>query len=239
MHLSQLLIAMLFSCKALTLFDHAGLSSAATIPQQNGCRHHRPDPRMVEMLVPRKGGNVASGSGNNNVEDDMQTGSDSQTDQPTTQDSMPEEDGAANQIPSEPDPAPEAGTNPATSGSTANSDPATVQDPTEGTNATDRTDPAKNADPADGAEGDEVLDTETDGADGGFDNDGTGLEDDSADGQNVLIGDLIDGVTTADGQSIADLLFDNKNTKEENFETGVATDYADHTGCEDSNDPCC
>ncbi|KAL6706401.1 hypothetical protein ACN47E_005507 [Coniothyrium glycines] len=64
-------------------------------------------------------------------------------------------------------------------------------------------------------------------------------EDDGVDGENTLIGDLLDGISTPEGQAIADLLLDNKKTKEENFEIGVTPDHADHTGCEGSSDPCC
>jgi hypothetical protein len=59
------------------------------------------------------------------------------------------------------------------------------------------------------------------------------------DGQDSgLIGDLNDGITTPEGQNIADILLGNGNTKEENLETGTRPTFDDHTGC-DEKDPCC
>jgi hypothetical protein len=60
--------------------------------------------------------------------------------------------------------------------------------------------------------------------------------DDGQDGG--LIGDLNDGITTPEGQNIADILLGNGNTKEENLETGTRPNFHDHTGC-DEKDPCC
>lgn len=82
------------------------------------------------------------------------------------------------------------------------------------------------------------ADTKVDGAD--VEVDGADAEvEDGTDGENVLIGDLVTGITTPEGQKIADLLLDNKNTKEENFEVGTPPSFQDHTGCSTSTDPCC
>ncbi|KAF1851475.1 uncharacterized protein K460DRAFT_351393 [Cucurbitaria berberidis CBS 394.84] len=96
--------------------------------------------------------------------------------------------------------------------------PAEGADPNDEVNPVDEANPVDEVDPNEEAPEDGEIEDPDAPEDDEEDLPDDEQEDEGEEGEKILIGDLVDGSNTPEAQNIANLLLDNKNTKEENFE---------------------